>query len=384
MNPLLTLRLAAYARDAYQRHPWRWRILAALPLAGPLLAVVLLAGVLIAIADDSSGSADTPAEVPGISTVMLAAYTRAAQRIAQIRPDCRGMRWAVLAGIAQEESHHAAGHVIAPNGDITPPILGPQLDGSGTGGNRTPIRNLDGTFARAEGPFQFLSTTWSTVAQDGNDDGIRNPQNAFDAALTAAVYLCGRGPRDLGKDADLRDAIYSYNASQVYVDQVLADIRNYDALQLHPAAAHAPASGQAKQVVDAAMSQLGVTYAWGGGTAAGPSRGIRDGGEADRHGDYNKIGFDCSGLTLFAYARVGIALPHQSGAQFALGTRLPKDAGLGALRPGDLVFYSPGVIHHVGIYLGDGQMINAFSSGTFVRKDPVNLHEYAGGVRLLP
>ena len=384
MNPLLALRIADYARNAYRQHPWRWRIIAMLPLAGPLLAAFLLAGVLIAIADDSSGSTEAPAVVPGIPAVMLTAYTRAVHRIEQLRPDCRGMRWAILAGIAQEESHHANGHTIASNGDITPPMLGPQLDGSGTGGNRTPIRNLDGTFARAEGPFQFLSTTWSTVAQDGNDDGIQNPQNAFDAALTAAVYLCGRGPRDLGKDADLRDAIYSYNASQVYVEQVLADIRAYDALQLKPVAAHLSASGQAKQVIDAAMSQLGVTYAWGGGTAAGPSRGIRDGGVADQHGDYNKIGFDCSGLTLYAYARVGITLPHQSGAQFSLGARLPKAAGLAALRPGDLVFYSPGLIHHVGIYLGDGQMINAFASGTVVRKDPVDLHEYAGGVRLLP
>ncbi|WP_344861344.1 NlpC/P60 family protein [Amycolatopsis ultiminotia] len=380
---MLALRLAGYARDAYRQHPWRWRVIAALPLAGPLLAGILVTGVLIAIADDSGGSADTPAQVPGIPAVMLTAYTRAAQRIAQLRPDCRGMRWPVLAGIAQEESHHAAGHAIAPNGDIAPPILGPLLDGSGTGGNRSPVRNLHGTFARAEGPFQFLSTTWSTVAQDGNDDGNRDPQNAFDAALTAAVYLCGRGPRDLGKDPDLRDAIYSYNASQVYVDRVLADIRNYDALQRKPVA-NAPAGGRAKQVIDAATSQIGVPYAWGGGTATGPSRGIRDGGEADRHGDYNKIGFDCSGLTLYAYARVGVVLPHQSGAQFALGTRLSKADGLTALRPGDLVFYSPGVIHHVGIYLGDGQMINAFASGTVVRKDPVDLHEYAGGARLLP
>ncbi|WP_033293132.1 C40 family peptidase [Amycolatopsis jejuensis] len=151
-----------------------------------------------------------------------------------------------------------------------------------------------------------------------------------------------------------------------------------------PGAAPTAASGRAKQVIDAAWSQLGVTYAWGGGTAAGPSRGIRDGGVADQHGDYAKVGFDCSGLTLFAYAQVGISLPHQSQAQFALGTRIAKSAGLAALRPADLVFYSPGRIHHVGIYLGDGQMINAYESGTFVRVEPVNLGEYAGGVRLLP
>jgi cell wall-associated NlpC family hydrolase len=131
------------------------------------------------------------------------------------------------------------------------------------------------------------------------------------------------------------------------------------------------------------MSQLGVPYAWGGGTATGPSRGLRDGGVADRHRDYDKVGFDCSGLVLFAYAKVGIALPHNSRAQFTAGSRLPKEAGLSALRPGDLVFYSPGLIHHVGIYLGENRMINAPYSGTVVRVDPVEPAEYAGGVRLL-
>ncbi|MFJ4099841.1 NlpC/P60 family protein [Amycolatopsis japonica] len=52
---------------------------------------------------------------------------------------------------------------------------------------------------------------------------------------------------------------------------------------------------------------------------------------------YNKIGFDCGGMVLFAYAKVGISLPHNSRTQFAVGTRVPKDAGTSALRAGDLV-----------------------------------------------
>nr|WP_281246967.1 NlpC/P60 family protein [Amycolatopsis saalfeldensis] len=56
---------------------------------------------------------------------------------------------------------------------------------------------------------------------------------------------------------------------------------------------------------------------------------------------------------------------------------------LAALKPADLVFYSPGTIHHVGIYLGNGQIINAYESGTVVRTQPINLNEYAGAVRLL-
>jgi cell wall-associated NlpC family hydrolase len=382
VNPLLMLQLAGHLRAELREHPVRWTVIVMLPVLVVLLGCVMIVGLVVVIAGGRSADA-APQHVPGIPDVMLAAYKQAAERVAEVRPDCRGMRWSVLAGIAEEESQHANGHTIAPNGDITPPILGPVLDGSGTGGNLTPIRNPDGSFARAEGPFQFLTTTWATIAQDGNNDGARNPQNAFDAALTAAVYLCGRGPRDLNDQVQLRAAVYSYNGSQVYVEKVLATIRDYDAIRLQPAAGAAVAGGVATTVIDAAMSQLGVTYAWGGGTAAGPSRGTRDGGVADRHGDYAKIGFDCSGLTLYAFARVGITLPHSSPAQFGLGTRLSRAAGLGALRPGDLVFYSPGLIHHVGIYLGNGQMVNAPYSGTVVRVDPIDLGEYAGGVRLL-
>ncbi|WP_216216861.1 C40 family peptidase [Amycolatopsis aidingensis] len=385
MNPLLAVTLAGRLRDRARQHPLAWGCLALLALAGPFLGLAVLAGVVVVVIAGSGGSAATvaPRQVPGIPDTMLVAYIQAAQHLPEIRPRCRGMRWSILAGVAQVESRHAAGHTIAPNGDIHPPILGPALDGSGAGGNRTPIRNRDGTYARAAGPFQFLTTTWDTVGQDGNRDGHRNVHNAFDAALGAAAYLCGTGPRDLNDEPQLRVALYSYNHSQAYVTTVLAHIRSYDAIPLRHRGRPIQATGVAKTVIDAAMSQLGVPYAWGGGTRHGPSTGIRDGGVADRHGDYAKIGFDCSGLTLYAYAQAGIDLPRTSRAQFHAGTRVPKEAGIGALRPGDLVFYSPGSIHHVGIYLGNGDMINAPYSGTTVRIDPVDLSEYAGAARLL-
>lgn len=63
---------------------------------------------------------------------------------------------------------------------------------------------------------------------------------------------------------------------------------------------------------------------------------------------------------------------------------MSRDAGLGALRLGDLVFYSPGLIHHVGIYVGNDEMLNAPYSGAEVRLDTVDLSEYAGATRLLP
>ncbi len=100
-------------------------------------------------------------------------------------------------------------------------------------------------------------------------------------------------------------------------------------------------------------------------------------------------GFDCSGLTLYAYAQVGINLPRTAAAQAGVGTRIPASEGVDRLMPGDLVFfgYSPtndSTIHHVGLYLGDGQMINAPRPGKPVRIDPVTaLPDYAGGARLL-
>ncbi|AIK85207.1 hydrolase [Corynebacterium glutamicum] len=126
-------------------------------------------------------------------------------------------------------------------------------------------------------------------------------------------------------------------------------------------------SAQIETVIARAMSQLGVQYAWGGGNANGPTLGIRDGGVADSYGDYNKVGFDCSGLTLYAFAGVGISLPHYTGYQYQHGTKVSPSE----MQRGDLIFYGPGASQHVAIYLGDGQMIEAPNSGSVVKISPV-------------
>jgi len=122
------------------------------------------------------------------------------------------------------------------------------------------------------------------------------------------------------------------------------------------------------RVVNAALGWLGTTYAWGGGNSSGPTLGIRDGGTADAYGDYMKVGFDCSGLALYAWAQVGISLPHYSGYQYFSGQHVPVDQ----LEPGDLVFYAnntsdPGTIHHVAIYMGNNQIVEAPQSGSVVK-----------------
>ncbi|AIJ23115.1 NlpC/P60 family protein [Amycolatopsis methanolica] len=129
-----------------------------------------------------------------------------------------------------------------------------------------------------------------------------------------------------------------------------------------PPVASGSSSATIERVVARAMSQLGVPYAWGGGNAYGPTRGIRDGGVADAYGDYRKVGFDCSGLMIYAFAGVK-ALPHYSGYQYTSGRRVP----LAQMRRGDMLFWGRGGIHHVALYLGNGMMIEAPQSGLTVR-----------------
>jgi cell wall-associated NlpC family hydrolase len=112
-------------------------------------------------------------------------------------------------------------------------------------------------------------------------------------------------------------------------------------------------------VIKRAMSQIGVPYSWGGGNAAGPSNGIDDGA--------GTVGFDCSGLILYAFAGVGIKLPHYSGAQYNAGRKIPS----AEMRRGDVIFYGPGGSQHVTLYLGDGQMLEAPYTGSTVKVSPV-------------
>lgn len=133
-------------------------------------------------------------------------------------------------------------------------------------------------------------------------------------------------------------------------------------------------------VISRAKAQIGTPYAWGGGNANGPTKGIRDGGVADSYGDYNKVGFDCSGLVLYAFAGVGISLPHYTGYQYQHG----KKVNISNIQRGDLLFWGPGASQHVAIYLGDGMMIEAPQSGSTVKISPVRysgMTEYA--VRLI-
>ncbi len=132
-------------------------------------------------------------------------------------------------------------------------------------------------------------------------------------------------------------------------------------------------AASAQSVINRAMAQLGVRYSWGGGNSGGPTVGVRDGGVADTFGDFRKVGFDCSGLMIYAFSRaLGYPLPHYSGFQYNSGRKVP----LAQKRPGDMLFWgTAGNIHHVALYIGGEQMIEAPYSGGKVRVTSVRYTE---------
>ena len=110
----------------------------------------------------------------------------------------------------------------------------------------------------------------------------------------------------------------------------------------------------AQRAVKIARKQLGVPYAWGG---ASPS------------------GFDCSGLVMWVYGRLGINLPHNAAALYGVGRPVPRSR----LRPGDLLFFHG--LGHVGLYIGRGRMIHAPQSGRTVEIQPLTSRSAPVGAR---
>jgi peptidoglycan DL-endopeptidase RipB len=118
-------------------------------------------------------------------------------------------------------------------------------------------------------------------------------------------------------------------------------------------------------------SQMGVPYSWGGGTLTGPGPGVDD--------DAGKIGFDCSGLTRYMYAGVGVQIPKYSGDQYNTGRKVP----VAQAKRGDLIFWGPGGSQHVAMYLGGGRMLEASGSAGKVTVSPVRtggLQPYAARI----
>lgn len=126
-----------------------------------------------------------------------------------------------------------------------------------------------------------------------------------------------------------------------------------------PAGARVRGPQAIEYVIRRAGSQLGVPYSWGGGSLTGPSKGIGSGA--------GTVGFDCSGLVRYAFAGVGVLIPRFSGDQYNAGRHVPPSQA----KRGDLIFYGPGGGQHVALFLGNGQMLEAYDTGVPIRIAPV-------------
>ena len=211
-------------------------------------------------------------------------------------------------------------------------------------------------------------TTLDLIADHTNDviSDVAAAREVATQAQKAAAAASAEAEAALsqlqGQQAELQERIASYQADfdrltaaeQARVTAALAG----PTLDAPPAGELAPApSGAAGLAVRTALGQVGDSYVWGG---TGPD------------------GFDCSGLTMYAYAAAGVALPHSSKAQ----SRLGRPVSRAELQPGDLVyFYEP--VSHVGRYIGDGKMVHARTFGQPVAVTTVDQSGYGGARRVV-
>lgn len=180
------------------------------------------AGLRIASLPDASWVHETAARFD-IPERALRAYAGAALAIEQRFPSC-GLGWNTLAGIGEVESAHGTlrGGKITAGGRVEPELVGVPLDGDGVdhiGDTDGGALDGDAELDRAVGPMQFTPQTWAEYGEDGNGDGVRDPQHIDDAALSAAAYLCAVGG-DLTVPENWLAAVHAYNVPVEYVARV--------------------------------------------------------------------------------------------------------------------------------------------------------------------
>jgi cell wall-associated NlpC family hydrolase len=286
-------------------------------------------GSALALFGENRGPRPTTTAIDRIPEAMLFLYQAAAAT-------CPGLPWTVLAAIGTLESE---------NGQS-------DLPGVHSGVNA----------AGAEGPMQFLPSTFAAYAEPAPPGGVEppSPYDPTDAVYAAARLLCANGGSG---GTDIPGAIFTYNHAASYVQQVIALAQSYGGVG--PTAVAASVSTAGAVALQWALTQIGTPYVWGGETPG--------------------VAFDCSGLVQAAYAVAGIRLPRVAQDQYDATPKVPPGS---PLEQGDLVFFGggPSSIDHVGLYAGvvDGQgvMVDAPHTGADVRAEafPASVGAPFGGL----
>jgi cell wall-associated NlpC family hydrolase len=265
-----------------------------------------------------------------------------------------------------------------------------------SGGGFDPMTAMLGD---ANGPEAYMSQVGlgQVLAQSGTEVLASNQANDVVAKVfrTQARDLLTARQADLRAANDLKLAIASAVARQTAFVQATKNSRNALAGQLAAARARASSLQQARQAaLEAAAQQAAAAAAraaaaaegsqgsaqapsWAWGSGATTTQGdiaanwaLTQLGKPYQWGGAGPVSCDCSGLTMVAWAQAGVQLLHYTGYQWEEGPHVP----LSELQRGDLLFFAtntsdPSTIHHVGIYIGDGMMVDAPYTGAFVRID---------------
>jgi cell wall-associated NlpC family hydrolase len=214
-------------------------------------------------------------------------------------------------------------------------------------------------------PSRFLSQLATMSAYNDMQDQL------YDSYTTELKSLGIRSDATAKRAAQVADVERQLAADKATIDKKLAQAKSLlgdlkakqqqrqevvsRSVTRTPATTSVPASGGAAAAVQFAMAQVGEAYVYG---AAGPDA------------------WDCSGLTMMAWAQAGVSLPHSSSAQYSSGPHIAESD----LQPGDLVFYySP--ISHVGMYIGNGMIVNAENPSVGVKVTSLHSMPYVGAVR---
>jgi hypothetical protein len=333
-----------------------------------------------AAATEAGQRADTAIAAAGVTdlpAVAYAAYRRAADRADTAHPDCH-LPAAVLAGIGRISSSHGRnlGSSIDDLGRVSPALRG--LLGTRTADTDGGALDGDSGGDRAMGPMQLTPAVWAAHATDGDGDGVRSPDDIFDAAATTAEALCTTGEA-LDTFAALDRAVVLLLGEGQQSTVVLGAARRYahagdldlgsipvdprvlvgDGGMQFDAGAADLAQGDVLGMLGWALTRLGTPYS----QCLGPDVRPQDPVCPPGTNRYGSGFFDCSGFVSHAYRSIGIVIPATTFAMEAdprfMATEVSDRIDLSVMQPGD-VFLMDG---HTGMYVGGGMIVHAIGRG---------------------